>query len=140
MVLSTSRWLRWLFDATPLLGVVLATTGAACNSGGPARELPPEAAAGQRVFQRLGCNACHSFENRVMPGPPLRNIYGKEVKLLDGTTMVRDDAYLKRSILDPGAQTVDGYRPTMVGYGPMLQPGELDQLLALIRFHTGSTE
>jgi len=71
-----------------------------------------------------------------MPGPPLRNIYGKDVLLLDGTTITRDDDYLRRSILDPSAQVVEGYRPTMVGYGPLLQEGELDQLLALIRFHT----
>lgn len=75
-----------------------------------------------------------------MPGPPLRNIHGEEVRLLDGSTVIRDDAYLRRSILDPAAQVVEGYRPTMVGYGPMLQPGELDELLALIRFHTQTDE
>jgi cytochrome c2 len=119
------------------VGLTLAVS--ACSSRNE-RPLPPQAAAGQRVFERLGCNACHTFENRVMPGPPLRNIYGKEVHLLDGTTLVRDDAYLERSILEPAAQVVEGYRSTMIGYGPMLQDGELDQIIALIRFHSDAPE
>lgn len=110
-----------------------------CDSGReptPAN-LPPQAAAGLRVFNRLGCATCHSFQGRTLAGPPLDGIYGQEVRLLDGSTVTRDDAYLERSILDAAAEVVHGYRPTMINYGSMLQEGELQQLQALIRFHSG---
>jgi len=116
--------------------------GSACDSGEPGnpgtnnQPLPPEAAAGFQLFNRLGCAVCHSFDNKVIAGPSLRNIYGKEVKLLDGSTLVRDDAYLRSSILEAGKHVVDGYRPTMINYGSMLQDGDIERLLALIRFYS----
>jgi cytochrome c oxidase subunit 2 len=97
--------------------------------------MPPDAVAGLEVFNRLGCAVCHSFDSKPLAGPSLQNIYAKEVKLLDGTTMMRNDAYLRDSILESGKHVVYGFRPTMINYGSMLQDGELDQLLALIRFH-----
>jgi cytochrome c oxidase subunit 2 len=41
-------------------------------------------------------------------------LYGADVKLADGTTVVADDAYLAESILDPKAKEVDGYSPTVM--------------------------
>ena len=98
--------------------------------------MPAEAAAGLQVFNRLGCAVCHSFDNKTLAGPSLRKIYGKEVELLDGTTLVRDDAYIRTSIVESGKQVVAGFRPTMINYASMLQEGDLDKLLALIRFYS----
>ena len=98
--------------------------------------MPTDAAAGLQVFNRLGCAVCHSFDNKPLAGPSLHNLYGKEVELVDGTTLVRDDLYMRTSILDSGKQVVAGFRPTMVNYGSMLQEGDLDKLLALIRFYS----
>ena len=122
-----------------LVALALLLGGSACDSRKPApttEALPPAAASGLVVFNRLGCAVCHSFDKKPLAGPSLQNIYGKEVKLLDGTTVVRDDQYLRTSILESGKQVVDGFRPTMINYGSMLQDDELDQLLALIRYHT----
>ena len=121
------------------LALALLLGGSACDSSKPAsanRALPADAGAGLLVFTRMGCAVCHSFDNTVLAGPSLRNIYGKEVKLLDGTTLVRDDEYIRTSILDSGKQVVAGFRPTMVNYASMLQEGDIDNLLALIRFHS----
>jgi cytochrome c oxidase subunit 2 len=124
--------------AHSLVALALLLGGPACDSNKPSRtpdSMPADAAAGLQVFTRLGCAVCHSFDNKPLAGPSLHNIYGKPVELLDGTTVLRDDTYLRTSILDSGKQVVAGFRPTMVNYGSMLQEGDLDRLLALIRFH-----
>jgi cytochrome c2 len=115
--------------------------GPACNSDDPPANvsLPPNAAAGLEVFQRLGCETCHSFNGaRFKAGPALNDIYGREVQLIDGTTVMRDEEYLKNSILDANSQIVTGYRPQMVNYGSLLHDGELQSLIALIRFHSAA--
>ena len=113
--------------------------GPACNSNKsspPPDDMPAEVAAGLQVFNRLGCAVCHSFDDKPLAGPSLRDIHGREVEFVDGSTQIRDDAYIRTSILDSGKQVVAGYRPTMVNYGSMLQDGELDKLLALIRYYS----
>jgi cytochrome c2 len=113
--------------------------GPACNSSEPPAKvnLPAEAAAGLQVFQRLACDTCHSFNNaRFKAGPALNEIYRREVKLVDGTTVMRDEDYLTNSILDADSQIVEGYRSQMVNYGNLLRDGELENLIALIKFHT----
>jgi len=113
--------------------------GPACNSSEPPAKvnLPADAAAGLQVFQRLACDTCHSFSSaRFKAGPALNEIYQREVKLVDGTTVMRDEAYLKNSILDADSQIVEGYRSQMVNYGSLLRDGELETLIALIKFYT----
>ncbi len=122
--------------------------GSACKSsdsrtpnGQPANaDLPYAAAAGLDVFERLACDTCHALNNsRFKAGPPLNDIFGKEVQLVGGTKLVRDEEYLKNSILDAGAQIVQGYRPQMINYGNLLQEGELESLIALIRHYSEAT-
>ena len=40
-------------------------------------------------------------------------MYGHEVTLTDGTTATADDAYLRKSIVDPGAEIVQGFQDLM---------------------------
>jgi cytochrome c oxidase subunit 2 len=49
-----------------------------------------------------------------MTGPTWFGLYGSNVKLADGTTVVADDAYLAESILAPKAKEVDGYSPSVM--------------------------
>ncbi|MCS6920246.1 MAG: hypothetical protein NZM28_10775, partial [Fimbriimonadales bacterium] len=47
------------------------------------------AAKGRLVFLKNGCNACHMAGNNQL-GPSLYGLYGSEVKLKDGSTVVAD--------------------------------------------------
>jgi cytochrome c1 len=40
-------------------------------------------------------------------------LYGSQVQLEDGSTVVADDGYLAESIRDPGAKIVAGFGPEM---------------------------
>jgi len=92
----------------------------------------PEAAKGKLVFIQTGCNACHMNPAVGNQYPDLRGLYGSEVKLKDGTTVVADEAYLRESIINPNKQIVAGYPPTMPPYG-YLKEEQINQLIAYIK-------
>lgn len=56
-----------------------------------------------------GCIGCHSLDGTPMTGPTWLNIFGREEKMDDGTSIVIDEAYLTESILNPNAHIVAGY-------------------------------
>jgi cytochrome c oxidase subunit 2 len=60
--------------------------------------------AGEKLFVSMNCMSCHGEWAPTMAG-----LYMSKVKLSDGRTVVADDEYLRRSILDPGADIVAGF-------------------------------
>ena len=65
---------------------------------------------GQTEFAQLGCATCHVM-NQQGRGPTLRGLYGKQVYLADGATVVADDAYIRESILEPNAKITASFQP-----------------------------
>lgn len=114
-----------LLIATPSIG----SKGG--NSGTPALVLSEQALLGEKVFKRKGCQACHLPTPSTI-APSLYGIWGKEVELADGSSAVMDEAYVRRSIMDPTAQIVKGFAPAMPNYGSMISETELDQLVAYL--------
>src|SRR5262249_24448880 len=70
------------------------------------------ASQGGRLFQQLGCNGCHRSDS-LARAPMLEGLYGRPVRLQDGSQVIADDAYLRNSVLNPSAQVVDGWQPIM---------------------------
>ncbi len=71
---------------------------------------------GDQLFQEKGCMACHSIDGTSRVGPTLMGLFKKTVTVLtDGKerSIVADDAYLRKSLLEPNADTVKGYPPIM---------------------------
>jgi cytochrome c oxidase subunit 2 len=67
---------------------------------------------GERIASE-GCFSCHSVDGSEKVGPSWLGLFGSQVQLENGTTVLADEAYLRNSILDPGAQIVAGYSPVM---------------------------
>jgi cytochrome c oxidase subunit 2 len=88
--------------------------------------------AGQQLFDRLGCANCHQ-QNAAGRCPPLVGIYGKAVGLAGGGSAIRDDAYLRESILDPAARIVGGYPNIMPTFRGLVDEDGLVQLVAYIK-------
>ncbi len=110
--------------------IILLVVAVAC--GGSSRpELSPEAERGRRIANTSGCASCHGADGTGGVGPALAGLYGSEVTLADGSTVVADDAYLRRSITDPDAELVEGYAVKM----PVDRPDddEIEAVLAYIR-------
>ena len=83
---------------------------------------------GRQLSQQHGCLACHSLDGSRGVGPTWQGIYGRAQALVDGSTVIADDAYLRESIVDPNAKLVEGYPPVMAAY-PM-QDSDIDALIA----------
>ena len=90
------------------------------------------ASRGEKLFQQYGCSTCHLLDQ---PGrcPNLRGVFGNPVKLADGTQVTADEAYVRESILNPGAKTVAGFEPIMPTFQGQINEEGLLQLIAYIR-------
>ena len=83
-----------------------------------ARELAatPEGS-GQLLVNANGCAACHSINGAAGIGPTWFGLFGSEVELSDGSTVIADEAFLAESIKTPQAKIVAGFgTQQMVAY------------------------
>ena len=89
---------------------------------------PPDAASAvdASLYTSLGCGGCHA-DRRL--APPLMNLLGTERMLADGKKLVIDEAYLRRSILEPAADIVVDYANLMPSYARQLSEEQLTRLL-----------
>jgi cytochrome c oxidase subunit 2 len=69
-------------------------------------------ARGQQLFQQLACVSCHLPDNSGR-GPTLAGLFGKQIQLANGQTVVADEAYIRESILIPQSKQTAGYQPVM---------------------------
>jgi cytochrome c oxidase subunit II len=88
------------------------------------------AAAGAKLFLQLGCATCHVTEG-TGSGPPLQGLFGRELKLQNGKTVVADDAFLRSTILNP--VPVPGYPPIMPTFQGQMSEDEILQIIAYIK-------
>lgn len=110
---------------------MIVVLGACGGDGDDSAELSEEAAAGRRLALSNGCASCHGDDGGGGVGPPFTGLYGSDVELSDGSTVVADDPYLSRSITDPAAQEVAGYDVNMPTNG--LSDDEVAQIVTWIR-------
>jgi protein SCO1/2 len=87
------------------------------------------------LYSSLGCAGCH--ENPKL-APPLVNLRGGERMLQNGMKVTIDDAYLRRSVLEPNVDLVAGYAPLMPSYRHPLSDSELDTLIAELDARTSA--
>lgn len=99
-------------------------------AGAPAPKSP--GGAGELLFAQYACDTCHRAEPGGR-GPALSGIFGTEVALAGGGTVIVDDAYLRESILTPTAKIVQGYEPLMPTFQGQLSDEALAQLLTYIK-------
>jgi cytochrome c oxidase subunit II len=85
---------------------------------------------GQKLFSELGCSSCHRSDTQGR-GPNLAGVYGKQVMLDTGSTVVADDNYIRDSIINPGSKVVSGFKPIMPTFSGLVSE---DQLMALIAY------
>jgi cytochrome c oxidase subunit 2 len=69
---------------------------------------------GEALVAANGCAACHSTTGAQGIGPTWRGLFGHEVLLADGTTLIADEAYLAESIREPQAKIVAGFETQLM--------------------------
>lgn len=104
----------------------------ACASSGPGdvSGLSAEAQRGAELYVVRGCQSCHGAEGSGGIGPAVAGIAGTERELIDGTVVIADTEYLRRSITDPNAEIVAGYSIRMPEN--RLSDADVDALVAYI--------
>jgi cytochrome c oxidase subunit 2 len=94
---------------------------------------------GRDLFEnKLGCASCHAGGPQQR-GAKLEGIYGKEVKLAGGGTVIANDEYIRNSILNPGSQVVEGFQPIMPTFKGQVTEEQLLGLVAYIKSLSGVT-
>jgi cytochrome c oxidase subunit 2 len=99
-------------------------------SGGRASDSP--VAAGEKLFSDLACNTCHRTDSQGR-GPMLTNIFGKQVELQDGRSVLADEAYIRESIVNPQAKIVAGFQPLMPTFQGLVTEEQLLQLITYVK-------
>jgi len=91
--------------------------------------------AGEILYKRFGCNACHSLDGANGIGPTWKGAFGKQEVMRDGTRVDVDENYIRESILEPQAKVVAGYDPVMPTYKGRLKDQDLTAIIEFIKSH-----
>lgn len=89
----------------------------------------PQARQGLEIVVDEGCVACHTLDGSPGIGPTWQGMWGSTETLTDGSEVVVNGAYIRESILNPGAKVVAGYDNIMLRY-----PLSDQQLQAIVAF------
>jgi cytochrome c oxidase subunit II len=88
---------------------------------------------GAQQFTRLGCVTCH-MSGPTQKGPSLNGLMNSNVKLAGGRTIKADETYIRESIIDPNAKTVEGYQPgIMPTFKNQVTEEQVIELIAYIK-------
>ncbi|MEM1335259.1 MAG: cytochrome c, partial [Actinomycetota bacterium] len=117
------------------LATALAVGAASCGEPPPDGASSPDpvqlAADGKRIAIANGCAACHGTDGQGGIGPTWIGLAGTMVELDDGSTVLADDDYLRRAIVDPSAEIRPGWTVNMPQQS--FAPGDVDAMIAYIR-------
>jgi cytochrome c oxidase subunit 2 len=113
-VLDAADYAQWLESTTP----------------GPDLDLVTR---GRDVALRRGCLNCHTLDGQKHIGPSWAGLYHSTVRTQDGRVVYADEAYLTRSMMDPLADVVSGYKAVMPTYRGVLEQPEVAALLELMK-------
>lgn len=108
--------------------VALALSG--CGSSEPTRELSELGAQGREIALSRGCSACHGENGEGSVGPAWEGLAGSTVALEGGGAVIADTEYLRRALIDPQAEVVEG--STIAMPVTALSEAELVALIAYI--------
>lgn len=88
---------------------------------------------GRNLHKTKGCNACHSITGDKGVGPTWKGIYGTKEELQSGDSVLVDENYIRKSIMEPNFQIVKGFAPAMPTYQGQLSDKEINALIAFIK-------
>lgn len=92
---------------------------------------------GLQIMRATGCITCHSLNGSKLVGPSYKGIFGKEeivVSKGEERIIVVDEAYIRKSILDPNADVVKGFnKGLMVSYKEELTQADIDSIIVYLK-------
>jgi cytochrome c oxidase subunit 2 len=92
--------------------------------------------AGTQLLKLKGCVACHSIDGSKLIGPSFKGVLGRTEKVVtDGVVreITVDEEYIRKSILEPNADLVEGYQALMPAQGDLLTAEEIEAIIEVIK-------
>lgn len=87
---------------------------------------------GKKVYESR-CIACHNVTSEKKIGPGWQGIWGKQVSLEGGGTVLVDENYIRESIVNPNAKIVKGFPPVMTSFAGQLNEQEMMGVIEYIK-------
>jgi cytochrome c oxidase subunit 2 len=94
--------------------------------------LPP-AEAGKLLYEKRGCQQCHSIDGKGGIGPTFLGSFGSRRQFVDGSTGTVDENYIRESVLNPRAKLVAGFDPVMPTFQGRLKDPEVQAIIEYIK-------
>jgi cytochrome c oxidase subunit II len=95
-------------------------------------QLPPEEL-GKKLYEKKGCNACHTVDGTPRVGPSFYQQFGTTISLADGSKVPMDENYIRESLMSPQAKGRPGFPPSMPSFEGQLKEVEITGLIAYIK-------
>ncbi len=71
---------------------------------------------GPQLYQEKGCVGCHSMDGSPRVGPSFKGLFGKTEEVVTAgkkRKVVVDEAFIRKFILEPNVDHIEGYPPIM---------------------------
>lgn len=88
--------------------------------------------AGEALYEKRGCNQCHSVDGSKKVGPTFKGSFGTQVPIKGGSKVLMDENYIRESILNPNAKIHEGYPAKMPSFQGQLKDIEIDAIISFI--------
>lgn len=94
---------------------------------------------GLRLYQMIGCMACHSIDGSTVGkvGPSWKGLFGAQrIFAKGGDPLIADENYLHESIINPSAKVVKGFEKFDTGmpiYAGILNESQIQSLILFIK-------
>ena len=88
-----------------------------------------------KIMENNGCLGCHTVDGTKTVGPSFKGIFGKEAEVITSGRIhkiVIDEEYLRRSMLDPGADVAKGFPNIMPSQKGILKDEEIYTIIKYI--------
>lgn len=84
---------------------------------------------GAEIYDKLACGNCHTATDTER-GPSLYGFFGRNRRFTDGSSQIADEAYFRKSLIDPYEKINEGYENTMQAYNDLTE----EEILNLIAY------
>ncbi|MBS1223105.1 MAG: cytochrome c oxidase subunit 2 [Proteobacteria bacterium] len=88
---------------------------------------------GAQLYTSRGCAACHSLDGKRGQGPSFKGIWGQTHAMASGSSILVDENYVRRSMLQPQAEIRQGYQGIMPTFQGVLRDREIQALIEFIK-------
>ncbi len=90
------------------------------------------ASRGAVKFRQFGCSGCHGAHATVH-APPLQGLFGSQVRLQDGRTVVADERFVRDAVLLPNKDVPAGYEASMPSFRGQIDEEQLLEIIAYVK-------